>query len=104
VSTSAHPGRLGVGGDLHGAIRVVQVNPVDGKPPHGVVGRRGDEPPTIAASLGSLAISASLGQIGFSVAIGVLMSTFVSAWLLIPALTTVLGRKAFWPMRTADPS
>jgi len=56
----------------------------------------------LAASFGSLAISPSLRQIGFSVAVGVLMSTFVTAWLLIPSLTTVLGRKALWPMRTAD--
>jgi len=58
----------------------------------------------LAASFGSLAISPPLGQIGFSVAIGVLTSTFVTAWLLIPALTTVLGRKALWPMSTPDPS
>src|SRR5215471_11116666 len=58
----------------------------------------------LAASFGSLAISPSLGQIGFSVAVGVLMSTFVTAWLLIPALTTALGRKALWPMRIAEPS
>jgi RND superfamily putative drug exporter len=57
----------------------------------------------LAASFASLAISPSLGQIGFSVAIGVLMSTFITAWLLIPALTTALGRKALWPMRTTHP-
>jgi RND superfamily putative drug exporter len=55
----------------------------------------------LAASFGALAISPSLGQIGFSVAVGVLMSTFVTAWLLIPALTIALGKKAFWPTSTA---
>lgn len=54
----------------------------------------------LAASFGVLAISPSLGQIEFSVAAGVFMSTFVMAWLLVPALTAVLGRGVFWPTRT----
>jgi len=38
-----------------------------------------------------------LVQFGIVTAIGVLLDTFVVRPLLVPALTTVLGRYAFWP-------
>jgi putative drug exporter of the RND superfamily len=51
----------------------------------------------LAASFGVLGFSNITAQIGLPVAIGVLLSTFVTAWLLVPALTILLGRVAFWP-------
>jgi putative drug exporter of the RND superfamily len=53
----------------------------------------------LAASFALLTISPILAQIGFAVAAGVLISTFVNAFLLIPALTGMLGRRAWWPSR-----
>jgi uncharacterized membrane protein YdfJ with MMPL/SSD domain len=38
------------------------------------------------------------------VAAGVLISTFLNAFLLIPALTGLLGRKAWWPSRDRPPA
>lgn len=55
----------------------------------------------LAASFGALMISASLAQVGFAVAVGILLSTFVLSWLLVPALTALFGRGAFWPARVA---
>ncbi|MBO4206474.1 MMPL family transporter [Micromonospora echinofusca] len=54
----------------------------------------------LAASFAALLVSATLAQVGFAVAVGVLLSTFVLSWLLVPALTALLGRAAFWPART----
>ena len=53
----------------------------------------------LAASFALLTISPQLAEIGFAVAAGVLVSTFLNAFLLIPALTAVLGPKAWWPSR-----
>jgi RND superfamily putative drug exporter len=53
----------------------------------------------LATSFGVLGFSSITAQIGVPVAIGVLLSTFVMAWLLVPALTVILGRTAFWPTR-----
>jgi len=53
----------------------------------------------LATSFGVLGFSAITAQIGLPVAIGVLLSTFATAWLLVPALTVLLGRVAFWPTR-----
>jgi RND superfamily putative drug exporter len=36
-------------------------------------------------------------QFGIITAIGVLLDTFIVRPLLVPAITTVLGRFAFWP-------
>jgi RND superfamily putative drug exporter len=58
----------------------------------------------LAASFALLTISPILAQIGFAVATGVLISTFVNAFLLIPALTSLLGRKAWWPSREHAPT
>jgi RND superfamily putative drug exporter len=51
----------------------------------------------LATSFGVLGFATITAQIGLPVAIGVLLSTFVTAWLLVPALTLLLGRAAFWP-------
>lgn len=40
---------------------------------------------------------ASLMQIGFAVSSGILIASFVMATLLVPSLTTLLGRVAWWP-------
>lgn len=56
----------------------------------------------LAGSFGVLAISPALGQIGFAVGTGVLLSTFVLSWLLIPALTALFGRAAFWPAQVVS--
>jgi RND superfamily putative drug exporter len=53
----------------------------------------------LAASFGVLVISADLAQIGFAIAIGILMSSIITARILIPALTLLVGRRAWWPGR-----
>jgi RND superfamily putative drug exporter len=51
----------------------------------------------LAASFGLLTISPLLAEIGFAVAIGVLICAFFNAFLLIPALTAIAGKAAWWP-------
>jgi RND superfamily putative drug exporter len=51
----------------------------------------------LAGSFTTLTASASLAQIGFAVAIGVILVSFVMALVLVPSLTVLLGRRAFWP-------
>jgi len=58
----------------------------------------------LAASFGALAVSATLAEVGFAVAVGILLSTFVLSWLLVPALTALVGRAAFWPARAGTTS
>jgi RND superfamily putative drug exporter len=53
----------------------------------------------LAASFGALVISPDLAQIGFAIAIGILMSSVITARVLIPALTLLGGRRAWWPSR-----
>jgi RND superfamily putative drug exporter len=53
----------------------------------------------LAASFGVLVISADLAQVGFAIAIGILMSSIITARILIPALTLLVGRRAWWPSR-----
>jgi RND superfamily putative drug exporter len=55
----------------------------------------------LAASFGVLVISPSLGQIGFAIATGILLSSLLTARILIPALTVLVGRRAWWPSRFA---
>jgi putative drug exporter of the RND superfamily len=55
----------------------------------------------LAASFGALLLDTSLAQIGFAVAVGIFLSAFVMAGLLVPALTAAIGRRAFWPARVA---
>ncbi|MEJ3749332.1 MMPL family transporter [Actinomycetes bacterium KLBMP 9797] len=58
----------------------------------------------LAASFGALVVSPALAQVGFAVAVGILVSTFVLSWLLVPALTALWGRAAFWPARVRPAS
>ena len=51
----------------------------------------------LATSFGLLMISPLLADIGFAVATGVLISAFINAFLLVPALTVIAGRAAWWP-------
>lgn len=44
-----------------------------------------------------LAENTMLQQMGFAVAFGILLTAFVMAMLLVPAVTTLLGRRAWWP-------
>jgi RND superfamily putative drug exporter len=43
----------------------------------------------------------ALAQIGFSVAFGVLLDTFLVRSVLVPALSTDIGRRIWWPSRLA---
>jgi RND superfamily putative drug exporter len=38
-----------------------------------------------------------LQQMGFAVALGIVLSAFVMSMFLVPALTALLGHKAWWP-------
>lgn len=53
----------------------------------------------LAASFGTLAIdpAPATKQMGFAMAIGILIAAFVVSTLLVPALTALAGRAAFWP-------
>jgi putative drug exporter of the RND superfamily len=53
----------------------------------------------LAASFAILVLSPSLAQVGFAVAAGILLSSVVTARILIPALTVIGGRRAWWPSR-----
>ncbi|MGW3040444.1 MMPL family transporter [Kitasatospora sp. NPDC001159] len=44
-----------------------------------------------------LADNSMLQQMGFAVAFGILLTAFVMALFLVPAATTLLGRRAWWP-------
>jgi RND superfamily putative drug exporter len=58
----------------------------------------------LAGSFAALLLDTSLAQIGFAVALGIFLSAFVMAGLLVPALTALFGRRAFWPARAAVPA
>lgn len=53
----------------------------------------------LASSFGTLAIYHDQGtkQMGFAMAVGVLMASFVVSSLLVPAIATLVGRRAWWP-------
>jgi len=45
-------------------------------------------------------------QVGFAMAVGILIASFVVSTLLVPAITTIVGEKAWWPRghtRAAEP-
>ncbi|CAL9339722.1 MMPL family transporter [Streptomyces atacamensis] len=46
-----------------------------------------------------LAQNSMLQQMGFAVAFGILLTAFVMALLLVPAVTTLLGHRTWWPGR-----
>ncbi|TDC55003.1 MMPL family transporter [Actinomadura sp. KC345] len=67
--------------------------------------------PTVAAaglilagtfSVMLLAKVSMLQQMGFSIALGIALSAFVMAIFLVPAITALLGRKAWWPGHGAE--
>ena len=41
-------------------------------------------------------------QMGFGMAIGILLASFVVSTLLVPAVTTLAGDRAWWPSRAGD--
>jgi len=55
----------------------------------------------LAGTFGALMVGevAGLLEVGFAVAVGVLIDTFVVRTMLVPAITTALGRWAWWPGR-----
>jgi putative drug exporter of the RND superfamily len=55
----------------------------------------------LAGTFAALIVSPLLSQTGFAVALGVLLAAFVMAWVLVPSLTALLGRMAFWPGKTS---
>ncbi|MEW2417282.1 MMPL family transporter [Streptomyces sp. NPDC046866] len=60
----------------------------------------------LAASFASLAVNPapSTQQTGFATALGILLSAFVLSITLVPALSALLGRALWWPLRPARPA
>ena len=58
----------------------------------------------LATSFGLLMVSPLIADIGFAVAAGVLLSAFVNAFLLVPALTVLTGKAAWWPSHPQRPA
>ncbi|MFF0637508.1 MMPL family transporter [Nocardia sp. NPDC004151] len=50
-----------------------------------------------------LAGSTVLSQMGFAISVGIAIAAFVMAMFFTPALTALLGRRAWWPGRTGRP-
>jgi putative drug exporter of the RND superfamily len=57
----------------------------------------------LATSFGSLMIYDDYGtkQTGFGMAVGILFASFVVSTALVPALTALVGKRAWWPSRIA---
>jgi RND superfamily putative drug exporter len=55
----------------------------------------------LAASFSTLMLAKDLNsrEVGFAMAVGILIAAFVVSTLLVPAITTLLGPKAWWPRR-----
>jgi RND superfamily putative drug exporter len=53
----------------------------------------------LAASFGSLMLNKDLNtrEIGFAMAMGILVASLLVSTLLVPAVTTVIGERAWWP-------
>jgi putative drug exporter of the RND superfamily len=58
----------------------------------------------LATSFGLLMISPLIADIGFAVAAGVLLLAFINAFLLVPALTVLAGKAAWWPSHPRTPA
>ena len=54
-------------------------------------------------SVMTLAKVSMLQQIGFTVAVGIALSAFVVSVFLVPAITALLGHKAWWPGHADEP-
>lgn len=59
----------------------------------------------LAGTFGSLLLTGigSLMQIGFAVSTGILVASIAMATLLVPAVSALLGRRAWWPGRASRP-
>jgi RND superfamily putative drug exporter len=55
----------------------------------------------LAASFGTLMLQADEGarQMGFAMGFGILLASLIVSSILVPALTALLGRRAWWPER-----
>jgi putative drug exporter of the RND superfamily len=55
----------------------------------------------LAASFSTLMLNKDVNskQIGFGMAVGILFASFVVSTLFVPAVTTLIGEKAWWPRR-----
>jgi putative drug exporter of the RND superfamily len=53
----------------------------------------------LASSFATLMLNddANTKQIGFGMAVGILIASFIVSTLLVPAITTLIGRRAWWP-------
>src|SRR3954447_5732962 len=53
----------------------------------------------LAASFGTLMVEhdPSSKQIGFAMAVGILLAAIAVSTLLVPSITVLVGRKAWWP-------
>jgi RND superfamily putative drug exporter len=53
----------------------------------------------LAGSFASLALAggSTLGQMGFAISLGIAIAAFVMALFLTPAITALIGHKAWWP-------
>src|SRR6266536_1860951 len=60
----------------------------------------------LSASFGTLMLNNDTGtkQMGFGMAIGILLASFVVSTLLVPAITTLVGKAAWWPTRLGPDS
>jgi RND superfamily putative drug exporter len=58
----------------------------------------------LATSFGLLMISPLIADIGFAVAAGALLSAFINAFLLIPSVTVLAGKAAWWPSHPRTPA
>jgi putative drug exporter of the RND superfamily len=58
----------------------------------------------LATSFALLMVSPLIADIGFAVAAGVLLSAFINAFLLVPALTVLAGKAAWWPSHPRRPT
>jgi RND superfamily putative drug exporter len=58
----------------------------------------------LASSFGTLMLEsdATSRQMGFAMAFGILLASFVVSSTLVPAVTALLGRRAWWPSRAVE--